>query len=41
MAFKKAMKYQFDKIDKKKITITDLAKSLNCSRTWLSILVNS
>jgi len=40
MVLKKSMKYQFDKVDRKEITITELAKSLNCSRTWLSILYN-
>lgn len=40
MVLKKYMDYQFDKVDKKQITITNLAKTLNCSRTWLSILYN-
>ncbi|MBN2546772.1 MAG: hypothetical protein JXB50_13310 [Spirochaetes bacterium] len=40
MILKKAMEYQFDKVDRKEISIIDLAKSLNCSRTWISILYN-
>ena len=40
LVLKKYMEYQFDRIDRKEITITKLAKTLNCSRTWLSILYN-
>jgi len=38
LILKKHMNYQFEKLDKKEITISALAKSLNCSISWLSTL---
>ena len=40
LVLKKYMDYQFDRVNRNEITITKLAKTLNCSRTWLSILYN-
>ena len=40
MVLKKNIVFQFEKVERKEITITNLAKLLNCSRTWLSILYN-
>jgi len=35
LVLKKAMEYKFDKIDKKELSISQMAKMMGCSRSWL------